>query len=114
MKHLNAGGFTATQANRDSSDAEITTRKNIGDSYKKLRRTDYMWSVCITPDEDIRGLCRLFCIKHRNGKQEYLVYLERELGRAYLSEIGQKRHEEALHKPAPGQVDRTKSKGSSR
>jgi len=114
MKHLNAGGFTATQANRHASDIEIVSRKEIGDSYLKLRRTDYMWSVCITPDEDVRGLCRLFCIKHRNGKQEYPVYLERELGRAYLCEIGRKRHEEALCKPAPGEVDKAKSTGGSK
>jgi KaiC/GvpD/RAD55 family RecA-like ATPase len=96
MKSIKAFGYTATQANRGAATTSTTGRNEIGDSYWKLRRSDYMISISVTSEEEEKGLAHLFIVKSRNSRSGYPIYLERELSRARFKEIEQDEYDRRI------------------
>lgn len=65
--------WTATQTNRQGESVEIITRKELGDSYGKIRVADWAISLNQTTEEYDNGRMRAYVMKARDAKQKYIV-----------------------------------------
>ena len=83
----NLAGITATQSNRDARQVKIATDAQIGDSYGKVRVTDYMWSLNETDEECAMNTMRLFVVKNRNGNKRYQIFLKKDPYTLRMDEI---------------------------
>jgi replicative DNA helicase len=65
--------WTASQANRDASKAEIVGLENMSEAYAKAMVADFVMSFSRKPLEKSKGIGRLFIAKNRMGR-DGLVY----------------------------------------
>jgi hypothetical protein len=101
MQSENLAGYTATQANRMGKSVQIITEAEIGDSYAKIRVTDYAWSLNQTEEEYSNRLARLFVVKHRNAKGKYIIYVKIDPNTLKMSEILEGEYERKLNGSPP-------------
>jgi energy-coupling factor transporter ATP-binding protein EcfA2 len=99
MQKITAGGFTATQANRNASTAGIVTRAETGDSYWKIRRSDAVWTLNCDREEGPRGLMRIYVDKSRNSAAGYVVYVKKDFSRCLFVEISRDEYERIMGSP---------------
>lgn len=69
----NALIWCATQCNRSSKKVEIITDAELGDSYGKIRPADFAISLNQTQEEYDKGMMRIYVMKARDSKQNYVV-----------------------------------------
>lgn len=65
--------WTATQTNRQGESVELITRRELGDSYGKIRTADWAISLNQTAEEYDNGQMRGYIIKSRDSKQKYII-----------------------------------------
>lgn len=59
--------WSATQANRSGTNAEIIDIEHIGDSLQKAQIADMIIAICMNREERANNKARLFLAKNRNG-----------------------------------------------
>ena len=64
--------WTASQANKDSSKADIVGLENLGESYAKAQVADVVLSISRKPMEKSEGTGRIFVAKNRAGRDGLL------------------------------------------
>ena len=64
--------WTASQANRDSSNSEIVGLENMSEAYGKAMVADVVISISRKPAEKATGAGRLFVAKNRAGRDGLL------------------------------------------
>ena len=69
---LNMPIWTASQANKDSSKADIVGLENLGESYAKAQVADVVLSISRKPMEKSEGTGRIFVAKNRAGRDGLL------------------------------------------
>ena len=69
---LNIPIWTASQANKDSSKADIVGLENLGESYGKAQVADVVLSISRKPMEKSEGTGRIFVAKNRAGRDGLL------------------------------------------
>lgn len=69
---LNIPIWTASQANKDSSKADIVGLENLGESYAKAQVADVVLSISRKPMEKSEGTGRIFVAKNRAGRDGLL------------------------------------------
>lgn len=69
---LNVPIWTASQANRDASNADIVGLENMSEAYGKAMVADVVVSVSRKPNEKATGAGRLFVAKNRAGRDGML------------------------------------------
>ncbi len=69
---LNIPIWTASQANKDSSKADVVGLENLGESYAKAQVADVVLSISRKPMEKSEGTGRIFVAKNRAGKDGLL------------------------------------------
>jgi hypothetical protein len=65
---LNVPIWTASQANRDSANADIVGLENMAEAYGKAMVADFVISLSVKPLEKSTGMGRLFIAKNRAGR----------------------------------------------
>ena len=85
MEH-NALVWTATQTNRAGESVELITRRELGDSYGKIRTADWGISLNQTTEEYDNGVMRVYILKARDSKQRYVVHLKVDYNTLKMSE----------------------------
>jgi replicative DNA helicase len=65
--------WTASQTNRQATKVNIITDAELGDSYGKIRPADWVISLNQTQEEYDKGQMRVYVIKARDSKQNYIV-----------------------------------------
>lgn len=69
---LNIPVWTASQANKESSKADVVGLENLGESYAKAQVADVVLSISRKPMEKAAGTGRIFVAKNRAGKDGLL------------------------------------------
>jgi replicative DNA helicase len=69
---LNVPIWTASQANRDASNADVVGLENMSEAYGKAMVADVVVSVSRKPNEKATGAGRLFVAKNRAGRDGML------------------------------------------
>ena len=69
---LNIPIWTASQANKDSSKADVVGLENLGESYAKAQVADVVLSISRKPMEKSEGTGRIFVAKNRAGRDGLL------------------------------------------
>ena len=69
---LNIPVWTASQANKDSSKADVVGLENFGESYGKAQVADIVLSISRKPMEKSEGTGRIFVAKNRAGRDGLL------------------------------------------
>lgn len=69
---LNIPVWTASQANKDSSKADVVGLENLGESYGKAQVADIVLSISRKPMEKSEGTGRIFVAKNRAGRDGLL------------------------------------------
>ena len=65
--------WTASQVNRQARKVKIITDAELGDSYGKIRPVDFAISLNQTQEEYDKGQMRVYVMKARDAKQNYVV-----------------------------------------
>ena len=81
-KHLPI--WTASQANRDSSNADIVGLENMSESYGKAMVADVVLSISRKPTEKATGAGRLFVAKNRAGRDGILFPVHIDTARSII------------------------------
>jgi replicative DNA helicase len=69
---LNIPVWTASQANKESSKADVVGLENLGESYAKAQVADIVLSISRKPMEKSEGTGRIFVAKNRAGRDGLL------------------------------------------
>ena len=69
---LNVPIWTASQANREASNAEVVGLENMSEAYGKAMVADVVLSISRKPNEKATGAGRIFVAKNRAGRDGML------------------------------------------
>jgi replicative DNA helicase len=85
---MNFPVWTASQANRDASNAEVVGLENMAEAYGKAMVADVVVSLSRKPMEKSTGIGRLFVAKNRAGRDGILfpVYLDTSMSKLSILE----------------------------
>jgi len=76
--------WTASQANRDSSNSDIVGLENMSESYGKAMVADVVLSLSRKPSEKATGIGRLFVAKNRAGRDGILFPVHIDTARSTI------------------------------
>lgn len=76
--------WTASQANRDSSNADVVGLENMSESYGKAMVADVVLSISRKPTEKATGAGRLFVAKNRAGRDGILFPVHIDTARSTI------------------------------
>ena len=76
--------WTASQANRDSSNSDIVGLENMSESYGKAMVADVVLSLSRKPAEKATGMGRLFVAKNRAGRDGILFPIHIDTARSTI------------------------------
>ena len=79
--------WTATQTNRQGRVVKLITDAELGDSYGKIRTTDWALSLNQTEEEYANGSMRAYILKARDAKQRYIVPIKIDYKTLRMSEL---------------------------
>ena len=84
---INVPIWTASQANRESSNADIVGLNNMAEAYGKAMVSDVVLSVSRKPLEKSTGLGRLFIAKNRAGKDGIVFPIRMDCARSKIKVV---------------------------
>lgn len=88
--------FTATQTNREGRYVDTIDDRHLGDSYGKFRIADCMWSLNLKEEEKANDVLRIYVVKHRNGRAQYIVYCRVDFKTMKMVEISQEEYDQIM------------------
>jgi len=60
--------WTAFQGNRESMGKKVLTMKDLAESFKPAMTCDLLLAICMTPEEELKRVARMYSMKVRGGK----------------------------------------------
>lgn len=84
---LNIPVWTASQANREASNASVVGLENMSEAYGKAMVADVVLSISRKPEEKATGCGRLFVAKNRAGKDGVLFPIKIDTSRSAITII---------------------------
>ncbi len=74
-EELKVAVWSASQANRGGSSADIITGENFAEAHNKIDVPDFIFSLACKPQEKAKGIVKGFNVKTRDGTDGQLLYM---------------------------------------